>query len=236
MKIDDVKNRNFLIRNNFVSIRKIVFIIFSLFIASCLYSLIYLGLYLLLALDQIQSLIMALLIIGIPTSILQNKRDTRKYLKSHNIPSTNELIISSNDERSVTPPRAYPKYKDALMVAFNLDDPYTAHEVTLFVAMTLRQEGYTVQPARPLPDDTQPIGGSLLAIGQQVLNKDFYIAEFNAIMTIAKVLHERRHTRVTVQQGVRVVAMTDDEATNEALLRNLIVGDVPVTVTVTDQE
>lgn len=123
-----------------------------------------------------------------------------------------------------------------LTLALDLDDPFVSQEVTTALAVALRQSGYTVQPAQQPPDANQPMGGSFLEIGQQVLdNKEFYTAGFNAITTIVKVLHERHQARVKAQQEEREVTLTRDEERNAALLRDLILGDAPLTITVTDQ-
>jgi hypothetical protein len=124
-----------------------------------------------------------------------------------------------------------------LSLAINLDDPFVAQEVADAIAATLRQDGYTVQPAQVLPDAPQAMGGPVFEIGQQILdNKDFYIAGFTAITAIAKVLHARHQARIKVQQEEREVTLTDDDVQNAALLRALILSDAPVAVSITDQE
>jgi hypothetical protein len=129
----------------------------------------------------------------------------------------------------------------ALMLQVDLDDPFDAQELTTTLAATLRQNGYTVQPAQLPPDEIQSMGGSLLEVaqqtGQHVLeNKEFYSAWFVAITTIVKSLHARHQARVKVQQAERTATLTTDTAANETLLRELILEDAPVTVTVTDKE
>jgi hypothetical protein len=128
----------------------------------------------------------------------------------------------------------------ALMLQVDLDDPFIAQELTTTLAATLRQNGYTVQPART-SDETQSMGGSLLEVtqqtGQHILeHQDFYLKWVGAITTIVGSLHARYKTRVEARQNDRTATLTTDASANEALLRELILEDAPVTVMVTDKE